>query len=308
MRFVVVQGSVVPAQLAPMLREALKDSGAHLNSVYRGDEAAALLHKLGKHTQRELYQGWVHHKPGFLPANRPGTSTHELFNDGVAYKGKPGARLAWWQVGVDVNDADVAKLIAAAKKLGWQVSRTYPLSKSEYHHVNFRKPPVVRRIVAPIKARKITKLSAKGAQFVGRFEGFVNHPYNDPAGYATIGFGHLIGKRRVTPADRAHWGTITLKRGYALLQQDAEVAAAAVREHVRVTLKQSEFDALVSFVYNVGVGAFLGSTLLRALNAGHRAKAADELLKWDRAGGREMPGLHKRRVAERHLFLTGSYK
>jgi lysozyme len=122
-----------------------------------------------------------------------------------------------------------------------------------------------------------------------RFEGFVPTPYNDAAGHATIGYGHLIHLGPVTDADRKRWGRITRDQGIALLRKDAQVAADAVYRLVRPRImSQSRFDALVSFVFNVGVGAFEQSTLLRKrLNSGRaRTGRHDEFLKWDKAGGR----------------------
>jgi lysozyme len=150
------------------------------------------------------------------------------------------------------------------------------------------------------------RLSRAGAELIARFEGFVPRPYDDAAGHATIGFGHLIHHGRVTAADRARWGTISRDRGLALLAEDAREATRAVEQHVRVSLSQEELDALVSFVFNVGTGAFASSTLLRKLNAGDRHGAADELLRWSRADGRVLEGLLSRRRAERALFLSSS--
>lgn len=145
MRYAVVQGCPVPAQLAPFLRKLLAESGAHLQSCYRGTDAEALLHRLGKSSQADLYAGWVHHRPGFNPANPPGFSTHELRSDGAAYPRVPrGRKLKWWQCGMDVDDAHVSAFVAAARRHGWDVWRPYPTG-SEYHHVNFRKPPLVAR-------------------------------------------------------------------------------------------------------------------------------------------------------------------
>jgi GH24 family phage-related lysozyme (muramidase) len=148
------------------------------------------------------------------------------------------------------------------------------------------------------------RLSRAGAELIARFEGFVARPYDDAAGHATIGFGHLIHHGRVTAADRAKWGTITRERGLELLAEDAQDAARAVERDVRVPLSQEQFDALVSFVFNVGTGAFASSTLLRKLNADDRHGAADELLRWSRAGGRVLEGLLSRRRAERALLLS----
>jgi GH24 family phage-related lysozyme (muramidase) len=150
------------------------------------------------------------------------------------------------------------------------------------------------------------RLSGAGAELIARFEGFVAHPYDDAAGHATIGFGHLLHHGPVTASDRARWGTISRERGLELLVEDAGSAARAVQDAVHVELSQRQFDALVSFVFNVGEGAFRSSTLLRRLNAGDRRGAADELLRWSRAGGRVLPGLERRRRAERALFLSSS--
>lgn len=306
-RYVVVDNCPVPKQLAPFLTELLHATGATLNSCYRGADAEGLLHRLGKHSQRELYNAWRHREPGANPANPPGRSTHELRNDGTAYAGAPGAELRWWQVGIDIDDGHVPAFIAAAGKRGWKLTRTYPASRSEYHHLNFRRPPLRARVLAHVTAARMQHLSVRGAAFIGHFEGFRPAPYNDAAGYATIGFGHLIGLRPVTPSDRRRWQTITRKQALRLLQVDAEAAASAVRTHVKVRLSQAEFDALVSFVFNTGAGAFATSTLLAKLNAGDRGSAAAEFAKWTHAGDKTLPGLATRRAAETRLFQHAAY-
>jgi hypothetical protein len=145
-KYVVVQGCPCPAPFAPFLEATLGASGSTLNSCYRGADAEALLHKFGKRSQTELFRAWTERLPGANPANPPGESTHELRNDGKAYSGPARGKLKWWQCGIDVNDSDVQRFIAAAKKRGWVVSQTYPLSKTEFHHVNFRKPPLRERV------------------------------------------------------------------------------------------------------------------------------------------------------------------
>lgn len=149
------------------------------------------------------------------------------------------------------------------------------------------------------------RLSRKGARFIAEFEGLRNAPYNDPAGHCTIGAGHLIHRGHCTVADRRAWGTISERRALRLLRKDAALAAGAVRDLVTVRLHQREFDALVSFAYNVGAGNFARSTLLRRLNAGERSAVPGELRKWVKAGGRELPGLIRRREAEGRLFMRG---
>lgn len=161
MRYVVVQGCPVPKKLAPFLRKVLAESGASLQSAYRGYDAEQLLQRLGKRSQRQLYLAYLHRAPGANPANPPGRSTHELRNDGVAYtRAHPGGthagqwaagdKLPWWACGLDIDDAHVTAFIKAARRHGWTVARTYPTSKAEYHHVNFRKPPLAHRIKAVV--------------------------------------------------------------------------------------------------------------------------------------------------------------
>jgi len=151
-KYTLVQGSPVPNKLAPFLRTILGESGAQLQSVYRGADAEDLLRRVGKHSQRQLYDGFRRGLPGYNPANPPGFSTHELRNDGAAYSQWPrGGKIPWWAVGIDIDDAHVKSFIAAAKRHGWVVSQTYPHSRGEYHHVNFRKPPVQKRVAANVQ-------------------------------------------------------------------------------------------------------------------------------------------------------------
>lgn len=158
-----------------------------------------------------------------------------------------------------------------------------------------------------IRVLRPKKLSKKGAEFVAAFEGFVDHPYNDAANNATIGFGHLLHKGPVTQADRNHWGKITRAQGLALLQKDAQIAADAVAKYAK-PWRQSRFDALVSFTFNCGVGALATSTLLKKHRARDFKGAAREFKKWNRAGGRVLKGLSGRRAAEAKLYLSGRYE
>jgi GH24 family phage-related lysozyme (muramidase) len=154
------------------------------------------------------------------------------------------------------------------------------------------------------------QLSSAGTSFIATFEGFRATPYNDLANNCTIGYGHLIHMGPCTSGDRSTWGTITKERGLALLQTDAGRASSAVRTSLPTTpLYQHEFDALVSFTYNIGGAAFAGSSVrkdLAAQSPNYGAVPAD-MAKWVYAGGRPSCGLYRRRVNEGHLFSTGSY-
>jgi len=147
-------------------------------------------------------------------------------------------------------------------------------------------------------------VSNAGLQLIAGFEGWSPTLYEDVAGNATIGYGHLVHAGGITAADRSgpYGNGITQQQGLALLKSDVESKAAAVRACVTVPLNQGQFDALVSFAYNVGAGALRGSTLLKKLNAGDYAGAAAEFGNWTKAGGQVLAGLQRRRAAEAAMF------
>ena len=139
--------------------------------------------------------------------------------------------------------------------------------------------------------------SALGIALIRQFEGLRTCAYLDAAGIWTIGYGHT--------GDEVRSGArIDAAQADALLRQDLGKAEETVRSLVTQALAQASFDALVSFVFNVGASAFAGSTLLRRLNAGDVEGAAAEFERWQYAGGRVLPGLLRRRIAERTLFLS----
>jgi GH24 family phage-related lysozyme (muramidase) len=152
-------------------------------------------------------------------------------------------------------------------------------------------------------------VSQRGLDLIARFEGTVLHAYNDPAGHCTVGVGHLLHHGNCTSDDYRVFGTsenprLTRDKAMQLLALDVTSREAAVDRLVRVRLNQNEFDALVSFVFNVGAGNFEESTLLRLLNDGRRREAADQFGRWVfGAPGQKLPGLVTRRAAERELFL-----
>jgi hypothetical protein len=140
--FRVIQGCPCNAMIAPYFALLVKDTGATVNSIYRGEDAAAILHRHGKHTQAELYRT--------LPAgtaNPPGRSTHELKSDGVAYPRVPlGHGLEDWQEGIDVNDGDVGRMKARAAHYGWELKQPYK-SGVEFHHLNFARRPTCKGLL-----------------------------------------------------------------------------------------------------------------------------------------------------------------
>lgn len=130
---------------------------------------------------------------------------------------------------------------------------------------------------------------------IKKFEGLKLIAYFCPANVLTIGYGH-------TGKDVVPNQTITLEKASELLKQDTLRFEKAVNKLVQTTINQNQFDALVSFTYNLGEGNLKSSTLLKKVNSNNFAEAAQEFLKWNKAGGKVLPGLVKRREAEKELF------
>lgn len=144
------------------------------------------------------------------------------------------------------------------------------------------------------------KLSKVGIDLIKSFEGCYLKAYKCPAGVWTIGWGTTEPIDGVKP----HEGmVITQKQADELLIKNLNGYENAVNEHVTYSINQNQFDALVSFAYNCGNGALKTSTLLKKLNAGDVHGAANEFLRWNKANGKVLSGLTRRREAERKLFL-----
>lgn len=137
MRFLVIDGCPCPASIAPYVYVALRDAGQTASSIYRGEDARALLHAHGKHTQGEIHE--------LYPAisNPGGRSEHELRSDGYGNPGPVGRRLEEWQVGVDSGTNDHAakmRVHHAAARHGWKIRHPYPRGV-EGHHWCFAERP-----------------------------------------------------------------------------------------------------------------------------------------------------------------------
>ena len=136
---------------------------------------------------------------------------------------------------------------------------------------------------------------------IRKFEGLRLKPYRCPAGVPTIGYGatYYPDGRRVTMQDRP----VTVAQATDMLRSMLASYEAGVSRYVLVPLTQGQFDALVSFAHNVGLSALKDSTLLRLVNARDYAGAAAQFVRWNKAGGKVLPGLTRRREAERKLFV-----
>lgn len=135
---------------------------------------------------------------------------------------------------------------------------------------------------------------------IKRFEGLRLCAYRCPAGVWTIGYGHTGSVRGAPLGARV---TIVETEADTLLTHDAEIVAKLIDGSTHVELTSGQRAALISFAYNVGVGALLGSTLWRLLQRGDSSAAAKQFSKWVHANGRELPGLVRRREAEHALFV-----
>jgi lysozyme len=146
-----------------------------------------------------------------------------------------------------------------------------------------------------------TDLSQRGLEFIARFEGFESNVYFDVAGIPTIGFGHVV-----LPGEDFSSG-ITRERALVLLRQDVQAAINKVNRHITVDLTQNQFDAVVSFTFNVGMSRSATPSLINLVNSGNynSSNVFNTFGLYNRAGGRVINGLTRRRAAEANLFLYG---
>lgn len=146
------------------------------------------------------------------------------------------------------------------------------------------------------------KTSDEGVRLIEKFEGFSPKMYMDPVGLPTIGFGTLLDTK-----EEQYLKTATISRIEAevLLRKELYPIEAALNKMVRVPINQNQFDALVSFCYNLGTGALKTSTLLQKINQNPAdPDIAGEFAKWHHAGGKDLPGLKARRLEESRLYFS----
>lgn len=152
-----IDGCPCPADLAPYVYLVLRHAGQTASSMYRGQDAAGILHARGKHTQAEIHQ--------MLPAisNPPGRSQHELRSDGAGNPGPIGRSLQFWECGVDSGTDDPAakaRVEAAARHYGWQVRHPYARGV-EGHHWCFAKRPRARGPKQLLEIRRLRRTLPK---------------------------------------------------------------------------------------------------------------------------------------------------
>lgn len=134
-------------------------------------------------------------------------------------------------------------------------------------------------------------------ELIMKLEGCRNEAYQDVTGVWTVGFGstgpHIVKGTVWTQAQCAQ-----------ALSDHLDTLEKGLLPLIKVPVNEDQWAAIVSLVYNIGIGAFKNSTLLKRLNEGHFSEAANEFLKWDHAGGKEVKGLYNRRLIEQKLFTT----
>ena len=139
------------------------------------------------------------------------------------------------------------------------------------------------------------RCNQKGIDIIKMYEGLKLQPYLCPAGLLTVGYGStLAGKLN---------RQITREEAEQFLKLDVEEAEKGMSPLIKIECSENEWSALVSFVFNVGVGNFKNSTLLKVLNQRDKKEAANQFARWVFAAGKILPGLQKRRDAEKELFL-----
>jgi lysozyme len=131
--------------------------------------------------------------------------------------------------------------------------------------------------------------------FISRWEGYSDVPYRCSAGKWTIGYGHVIKPQEA-------FTKITQEEGWNLLESDMAWAIDCVDTSVDVELTDEQYAALISLTFNIGCGAFKGSTILKLINAEHIDLAANQFKRWNKAGSKVIQGLTNRRLAEEKLF------
>ena len=144
------------------------------------------------------------------------------------------------------------------------------------------------------------KTSQAGLDLIKRYEGVRRKPYRCPAGLWTVGVGHLIGDGLSLPDS---WNrTLEAAEVDALLAKDVARFERGVARYISARLTQGQFDALVSFSFNLGLGTLQRSTLRQKINRGDKDGAIQSLLKYNKAAGKVLKGLDLRRKAEAQLF------
>lgn len=161
-------------------------------------------------------------------------------------------------------------------------------------------PKTLARLFPPALDNGIPKINRAGLDLIKEFEGLRLKAYRDSVNVLTVGFGHTS---MAGPPEVKSGMTITAQEAEDILARDLGKFEKAVFDKLTRSPTQNEYGAMVSLCFNVGPGNFAKSSVLRKFNEGDEQGAADAFLRWNRADGKVMAGLTRRREAERALFL-----
>lgn len=197
------------------------------------------------------------------------------------------------------------KVLNIAGLQSWFTRDDFPRGMTVCYDPNSPEPqPLPAPPPKPPAQEQVGATNAAGLEVIKHFEGVRLKAYQDSVGVWTIGYGHTS----MAGDPQVHSGlTITQAQAESILKKDLGIFERGVKDAVKVTVNSNQFSALVSFSFNLGLGALRESTLLRKLNAGDYNGAANEFPRWVKAGGQTLPGLVRRRNAERALFLSQDY-
>jgi lysozyme len=201
----------------------------------------------------------------------------------------------WYEYGF--KKAGLSEVARAAERKRWWVLY------SEAHHI---RQAIDRELAQDAKHERAHAVSNYGTNFIKHFEGFSATIYHDSVGVPTVGYGHTENVRAgaIWVHGQRTPGRLTEAEATTLLHNDLNAHYAPYVNALSLPLNQHQFDALTSFVYNVGLGGITTHTHVgQYLRDENWRAAANALLEWDRAGGNVLQGLLIRREAERHLFL-----
>ncbi len=167
------------------------------------------------------------------------------------------------------------------------VAETYVKERVQ-KEVKIENPKISQQYILP------KDISQNGVRLIKQFEGFRATPYDD-RGCLAIGYGHRI-------KDRENLTIVSRGQAEKLLYDDVDYIEKSIADNVEVSLNQNQYDAICSFVYNIGVGAFEDSIFLKKLNNRDYFGAANEVKRWNKSNGEVIKGLARRRNAETDLF------
>lgn len=176
------------------------------------------------------------------------------------------------------------------------------LSRQSGASVSVGVPRIPNSDISPAEA-PLRSPGSVALEIMKRFEGFVALPYNDQAGYCSIGYGHIVSLNRCEDTDLGLFAKgVSEEEAGRLLENDTELARRAIQELVTAKLTDDQFGALTSLVSNIGIQNFSKSTLLKSLNQGQYDLVPRQMLRWKSAAGRTLPLLAERRSCEAALF------